>query len=54
MDNDQSAEAEFGNAPLGNRLRSIRLVKCSSLFASEGPSPRTLPLIRRPLKAIIA
>ena len=32
MDNDQWAEAEFGNAPLGNRLRSVRLVKSSSLL----------------------
>ena len=39
MDSDQWAEAEFGNAPLGNRLRSVRLVKSSSLLALVGPSP---------------
>ena len=34
LDSDQWAEAEFGDAPLGNRLRSTRLVRSASMLAS--------------------
>ncbi|MDE2833493.1 MAG: IS4 family transposase [Bacteroidota bacterium] len=35
IDNDQWAKAEFGNAPLGNRLRSLRLVKSAAMLADS-------------------
>ena len=35
LDSDQWAEAEFGDAPLGNKLRSVRLVKSASLMAAS-------------------
>ena len=34
LDRDQWAEAEFGDAPLGNRLRSTRLVRSATMLAS--------------------
>ena len=41
MDRDEWAAAEFGGAPLGNRLRSTRLVKSASLLASVIGQPIT-------------
>ena len=41
LDSDQWAEAEFGGAPLGNRLRSTRLVRSASMLASVIGQPIT-------------